>query len=335
MSESTNYDVPIWMKQVLRFAAVYNLAWGAFVITAPLVLFRWAGMEDPRYPQIWQCVGMVVGVYGIGYWLSANDPFRHWPIVFVGLLGKILGPIGFLQAASAGELPWAWGVTIITNDLIWWLPFASILYASFHANTNTALGVPSRRFRQAVSELRSHRNASLLQISSKAPTLVVFLRHSGCTFCREALSELRCARDQIERMGVSIAVVHMGKPMDGTLMLDKFRLGSAHRFSDPACVLYRAFGLGRGKVGQLFSPSVVLRGIQAFAKGHGIGVLEGDGFRMPGAFLLINGQIVEAHRSTSAADAPDYVDMASRGAQSWRLNTIDRRTPHDSLVPTS
>jgi small multidrug resistance pump len=43
---------------------------------------------------------------------------RHWPIVLVGLLGKVLGPIGFLDAALRSALPGAVGWTILTNDLI-------------------------------------------------------------------------------------------------------------------------------------------------------------------------------------------------------------------------
>ena len=101
------------------------------MVLLPNLLFQWAGMELPRYPQIWQCVGMIVGVYGVGYLIAAASPYRHWPIVLVGLLGKIFGPIGFLSAAASGELPWSWGVTIITNDLIWWIPFAAILFQAF------------------------------------------------------------------------------------------------------------------------------------------------------------------------------------------------------------
>ena len=122
---------PRWTRITLYCAAIYNVAWGATVIVAPLALFRWSGMEEPRYPQIWQCVGMIVGVYGVGYWIAASDPFRHWPIVFVGLLGKILGPIGFLNAVLNGSLPWLWGITIVTNDLIWWWPFSAMLYLAF------------------------------------------------------------------------------------------------------------------------------------------------------------------------------------------------------------
>jgi hypothetical protein len=108
-------------------AAVYNLVWGAFAVLLPNVPFGWLGIAPPNYPGLWQCIGMIVGVYGIGYGLAAADPVRHWPIVLVGLLGKIFGPIGFVMAAMNGEFPWAAGFTILTNDLIWWVPFAAIL----------------------------------------------------------------------------------------------------------------------------------------------------------------------------------------------------------------
>ena len=60
---------------------------------------------------------MIVGVYGLGYRLAADDPYRHWPIVLVGLLGKILRPIGFLNEVTQGSRPVKLGWTIITNDL--------------------------------------------------------------------------------------------------------------------------------------------------------------------------------------------------------------------------
>jgi small multidrug resistance pump len=121
---------PSWMKTVLRLAAIYNLLWGAWVVLFPLHQFELFQMEAPNYPELWQCVGMIVGVYGIGYWLAANDPVRHYPIVVVGLLGKILGPIGFAQALYLQRFPPAFGLNIIFNDLIWWIPFTLILLKS-------------------------------------------------------------------------------------------------------------------------------------------------------------------------------------------------------------
>ncbi len=120
-----------WMGWVLAAAALYNVAWGSLVVFFPTAPFRWAGMDPPSYPEIWQCLGMVVGVYGIGYAIAAADPLRHWPIVLVGLLGKVFGPIGFLLAALDGRLPWTVGLMNLTNDLIWWAPFTLILLRAY------------------------------------------------------------------------------------------------------------------------------------------------------------------------------------------------------------
>lgn len=124
-------DAPRWAKRWLAAAAAYNLVWGAFIVLSPASLFAWHGMEAPRYQSIWQCVGMIVGVYGVGYAIAAANPLRHWPIVLVGLLGKVLGPIGFFDAASSGQLPWQFGLTILTNDLLWWPAFGRILWLAY------------------------------------------------------------------------------------------------------------------------------------------------------------------------------------------------------------
>ena len=126
-TEEKTAQVPRWMSIVLWIAAVYNILWGAWVVLFPLSAFRLLGMTLPNYPQIWQCVGMIVGVYGTGYACAARDPVRHWPIILVGLLGKLFGPIGFFMAATRGELPWKFGFLLLTNDFPWWIPFALIL----------------------------------------------------------------------------------------------------------------------------------------------------------------------------------------------------------------
>jgi small multidrug resistance pump len=120
-----------WMRSVLIAAGAYNLVWGGLAILAPEFSFRIVGMQPPRYPELWQCIGMIVGVYGVGYLAAATDPLRHWPITLVGLLGKVFGPIGFAGALISGRFPLAFGWNILTNDLIWWLPFAGILWAAW------------------------------------------------------------------------------------------------------------------------------------------------------------------------------------------------------------
>lgn len=120
-------NAPRWIRWWLFGAGAYNIVWGAWVVLFPNALFDWTGVERPNHPELWQCIGMIVGVYGIGYAIAARDSRRHWPIVLVGLLGKVLGPIGMATALVQGRFPLAFGVTCLTNDLVWWIPFALVL----------------------------------------------------------------------------------------------------------------------------------------------------------------------------------------------------------------
>ena len=115
------------MKTTLKLAAIYNVLWGAWVVLFPNSFFELVGMELPKHPMIWQGMGMVIGVYGLGYWWASFDPIRHWPIVAVGFLGKILGPLGFVFNYIQGIVPGEFGYTLLTNDLLWWIPFGIIL----------------------------------------------------------------------------------------------------------------------------------------------------------------------------------------------------------------
>lgn len=143
-SVTSRDTAPRWAAAWLWAAAIYNLVWGLAIIAFPHALFDFAQIERINYPEIWQCVGMIVGVYGIGYAIAARNPRRHWPIVLVGLLGKIFGPIGFASALMRGTFPPAFGVTILTNDLLWWIPFALILWdATKHARSESRISVPS------------------------------------------------------------------------------------------------------------------------------------------------------------------------------------------------
>jgi hypothetical protein len=120
---------PRWMRTVLVAAGVYNLLWGALVSLAPEWSLSLLGLESTgAAPLLWACIGMIVGVYGAGYLIAARDPARHWPIVLVGLLGKIFGPIGFAWGWWHGIMPAQVGWTIITNDLIWWPAFGSFVW---------------------------------------------------------------------------------------------------------------------------------------------------------------------------------------------------------------
>lgn len=118
-------------QAVFLAAGIYNLCWGLFSALDPQWLFRFASMPEQNHPEIFACLGMVIGIYGILYLEVARDPEHGWLIAAVGLLGKILGPIGLAQLILTEKWPPASIILCVTNDFIWWFPFGLYLYDSW------------------------------------------------------------------------------------------------------------------------------------------------------------------------------------------------------------
>jgi hypothetical protein len=108
-------------------AAVYNLAWGSLAVVWPTFLFQLLRISPPGSLAIWQALGMMVLIYAPAYWWVARDPARHRHLVLIATLGKSLGPIGFVWGLHTGVLPLAFGLTIVTNDCLWWPAFVGFL----------------------------------------------------------------------------------------------------------------------------------------------------------------------------------------------------------------
>jgi hypothetical protein len=70
---------------------------------------------------------MVIGLYGVIYFEVARLPERGWVLAAVGLAGKVLGPIGLAVLIFRGAWPLSTFILCLTNDLIWWVPFALYL----------------------------------------------------------------------------------------------------------------------------------------------------------------------------------------------------------------
>jgi hypothetical protein len=115
-------------RTVFCAAGFYNISWGLYSVFDPQWLFRFSGLPLQNHPQIFACLGMVVGLYGILYLEVARVPERGWLIAAVGLLGKVLGPIGLISLIWTGGWPTSTLILCITNDFIWWLPFSIYLY---------------------------------------------------------------------------------------------------------------------------------------------------------------------------------------------------------------
>jgi hypothetical protein len=116
-----------YYRLIFGLAAIYNFAFGLWAGLAPYAFFDLFHLRRPLYPSIWSCLGMVVGTYGLAYAYAALRLERAGPLIAIGLVGKVLGPIGWVLTVRSGEWPVRTFSLVLFNDIVWWLPFALFL----------------------------------------------------------------------------------------------------------------------------------------------------------------------------------------------------------------
>ncbi|MGB6221411.1 hypothetical protein [Haloferula sp.] len=297
-------QIPRWITFTLIAAGIYHVLFGAWVNFWPHACFDIASIDRPNHPALWRGVGLLSIALGIGFLIAARSPIRHWPIVLAGFAKFNLVIIAFISSLFDGPLSTHLLLLALVDDVIWWFPFAVILWVAAQAHIGRP---PSREAPLTLEEAAKEYHLSsgeTLEAAGKDQTLaMVFLRHFGCTFTRQILRELQSLKDEADRHGARLVLVHMLEEGDESAYLEP-RKGIA-RIADPMCELYRAFGLGKGGFLELFGPHVIFRMSVALIRGCGVGHLAGDGLQMPGAFLYRDGKIISAQRAQTQADLPD------------------------------
>lgn len=296
------------MRKVILAAGFYHLIFAAWANFWPNLWFDWIGMERLNHPIIWQGAGLMMGVLGLGLVIAAKNPIHHWMLILIAFAKFNLETIGFSMAIFQHQIPLRSIWVLCADDLIWWTPFAVILWASLRAHA----GVPPTRNEplsivEASNTYQLSNGKTLLDASQTQVIALVFLRHFGCTFTRQILRGLENLHQEARTHGAELVLVHMLQNGKETQYLGE-RSGVT-RIADPRCELYRAFGLGKGGFLDLFGPKVWWRATLSIFKGCGVGHLAGDGLQMPGAFLFNEGEIIAEQRAKSSSDLPDLAKL--------------------------
>ena len=307
-----NTPLPLWTTLTLKAIAAVDLAAGFAFLAAPAVMAASIGAA-PSPSFLLQIVGLQTMAMGAYLFVAALDPLRHWPATAMALAMKTCLPALYLAGGGAAA-----PLLLVPAFVLWWVPLGLVAWNLIDANARAA----QRRVQElpspsALMEVTYDQKGNTLRaLTDQRPQLVVFLRHFGCTFCRETLADLVDRRHDIQAHGLGIVLIHMASEEEAAPFMEHYGLDDVPRISDPSQQLYRAARLNRGSLMQLFGPKVWLRGLfGGRLREHGIGRFLGDGFQMPGAFVIHHGEVLYAFRHRSAADRPDYLELARCGIQ--------------------
>lgn len=155
----------------------------------------------------------------------------------------------------------------------------------------------------------NHQPLELSTLWHSAPTLLVFLRHFGCIFCRELLGKLNEHQSAISAAGLKVALIGLGNPEQAQQVCGQLVPG-ALCLSNPSASAYTAFGFKRGGLLQLAGPQVMSAAVRAARSGYVQGETTGDIAVLGGLFIIDPpGRIRHAYYSRYAGDNPDLTEI--------------------------
>ena len=134
-------------------------------------------------------------------------------------------------------------------------------------------------------------------------TLVVFVRHFGCIFCRSRLAKLRQHNRALTAADVNVVVIGNGTVPMAEAFVEETGL-DVPLYTDPTRQAYREAGMRRNFG---LGPRAVLQAARAYAGGQRQGKTAGDVWQQ-GGVLLINaeGCIDYYLADTGAGDSIDF-----------------------------
>ena len=165
---------------------------------------------------------------------------------------------------------------------------------------------------EILDEMFTNHGKTVMELSSQSPVLLVFLRHFGCVFCKEAMDDLAARREEFQKSGIQLVLVHMADDETSTDYFNRYGLEGVISVSDPQQRFYAAFGLHRGTFSQLYGLHVWMRGFKVkVEQGYPAELARklGDSTQMPGVFMIQDGQIKESFIHQHAAERPNYDEL--------------------------
>jgi peroxiredoxin len=143
---------------------------------------------------------------------------------------------------------------------------------------------------------------------AKQPTVLTFVRHFGCIFCREHVIELQKEIDQVHRLGAEIVVIGNGAPhfIHGFRELTGF---GGPIYTDPSRKSYDLANMKRGW-STFLNPRAVTNLARAFVGGARQGSVQGDPTQQGGTLVVAPpGRVLFHHVSETAGDHPKLAKL--------------------------
>ena len=115
---------------------------------------------------------------------------------------------------------------------------------------------------------------------------------------------MRRKKEAFDHLGARVVLVGLGDVEETAAFKERFEVPFT-MIADPEKRLFGAFRLKQASAGSLVSAKMIFKGLKSMAKGHTMGIPQGDVRQLPGVFIIDTaGGIRFSHHADSPADHP-------------------------------
>jgi peroxiredoxin len=144
---------------------------------------------------------------------------------------------------------------------------------------------------------------------ANGPTMIVFVRHFGCIFCRERVRALTACIDGLDGLGYDAVIIGNGTPLMAQAFAEELAL-EVPLYTDPERVSFRLAGMQRIFGLTLRSLRAYLRSLRSGARQ---GTVAGDVWQQGGIITVgADGLLIDRQVDSGAGDYIDLMALAGR-----------------------
>ena len=161
----------------------------------------------------------------------------------------------------------------------------------------------STELAQCTLNTLDHQTISFASLYQDCPTLIFFVRHFGCIFCRERVASLTEALPLIESHGFKAIVIGNGTSYMAEAFVEELKL-SVSVYTDQEGQAYTLAGMQRSFGLNLSS---VKHAWRSFKSGHRQGKTAGNVWQQGGVLVVKPGGVILEQKADQTAG--DYIDI--------------------------
>lgn len=254
-------------------------------------------------------IGLISIFLALFTWFTSEEFDNHFSFYGILFVFKLFS-IGFFVYLSVGEIR---HFVLLFYALVDFFIIISLGFKlnNYHLFSNEAF-FDLKKINDLFKFVRTNQGEVIADIGNSKKLLLVFVRHFGCTFCRENVDEISKIKGKLEEMHLEPVFVHMSDPAYAEEFFQQYFDQNINFISDPNLSLYKAFGLKRGSLMQLYGFKTWFRGLYAgLIKGHGLGHSEGDVMQLGGYFIYHKGKVEFFNPHKNASETFNFAKVRS------------------------